>query len=176
MLKTIPVENYEDSLLLEINPKEDIETLRKIYNPQVDSDGVYIFSGFGIEHLIDENVSFISDPVFLRKNGETKKVVDSEILDLNIYDTYDEVLYGYGVCDNAQQVIDKFELNSLEKQYTVILTPIFKEKEPPADGWRWNKWGEYIGIQKPTAEYIYDESEIDMVFVYSVYQWEDKSE
>jgi hypothetical protein len=37
-------------------------------------------------------------------------------------------------------------------------------------GWRWHKWGPYIGTQEPKCEYIHDEPEIEEVFTYHVYE------
>lgn len=79
----------------------------------------------------------------------------------------------YGVCDNADQVIalynehvasGRFNENT---EYLIYLTPIFKEYEDRG-GWRWHKWGEYIGVQDSVAEYICDEPNIDLVYVFYI--------
>lgn len=80
------------------------------------------------------------------------------------YDTEDH-LYHYGVCDNASQIIHQIETpeNSI-----VLMTPVFQENEPEWGGWRWHKWGKYIGVQDPQCEYIHDEENVRMVYCYSV--------
>lgn len=48
-----------------------------------------------------------------------------------------------------------------------------KEHEPPKDGWRWHKWGPYIGTQEPKAEYLYDEPTITLIYTYTIIQLTD---
>jgi len=52
------------------------------------------------------------------------------------------------------------------------LRVIRKDLEPTDGGWRWHKWGEYIGTQNPQMEYIHDEPEIEKVYVYHIYELE----
>lgn len=90
--------------------------------------------------------------------------------------TVDRPIIGYGVADNASQVIKHFK--KLEKKYKVdlgdcviALRPIAKEWQPKDDGWRWHKWGKYIGVKKPQCEYIYDEDDsIKFVWCYELFQ------
>lgn len=52
----------------------------------------------------------------------------------------------YGVCDNYMQILDQCpELQDPNRIFLITLTPIKKEKQSPKYGWRWHKWGEYIG-------------------------------
>lgn len=78
----------------------------------------------------------------------------------------------YGVCDNYQQVLEKFPfLQTDENQYVVTVTVMKKCHQPPQGGWRWHKWGEYIGTKNPQHEYLYDEDEsIQEVFCYHIYK------
>lgn len=78
----------------------------------------------------------------------------------------------YGVCDNVQQILDHYpELQSSEdREFVVGITRIRKEEQPEWGGWRWHKWGEYIGTQSPQCEYIHDEPEIEEVFVFHIYE------
>ena len=81
----------------------------------------------------------------------------------------------YGVCDNASQVIEYYR--NIEKERgidlgdcIICLRPIVKKWEPPRDGWRWHKWGPYIGVKHPTCEYIYDEgNDIQMVWCFHIH-------
>lgn len=50
----------------------------------------------------------------------------------------------------------------------VFFTPMVRAEQSPEGGWRWHKWGEYIGDHTPTAEYLYDEPEIERVYVVSI--------
>ena len=75
----------------------------------------------------------------------------------------------YGVCDNYQQVLHKYpELTDSKDYYVVSLARIRKKDQPSRLGWRWEKWGAYIGIQKSKAYYLYDEPEIEEVFCYHI--------
>lgn len=74
-----------------------------------------------------------------------------------------------GVCDNYQQVLAKHAdlVNDPDKQYLVLLTPVFKGH---SGGWRWEKWGEYIGTQNSRTDYLDDEPEIEMVCIYTIHE------
>lgn len=81
--------------------------------------------------------------------------------------------YGHGVCDNYQQVLERDEdvkkfIDDPDKKFILKLCYIAKQDQPENDGWRWEKWGEYIGDQKPQYEYLYDEEDIDGVFCYEL--------
>jgi hypothetical protein len=77
----------------------------------------------------------------------------------------------YGVCDNYQQIIEQApELSDEKRNFVISITKISKDKEPEEGGWRWHKWGPYIGEQESTTEYLYDEPEIDEVYVYHIYE------
>ena len=87
--------------------------------------------------------------------------------------------YNYGVADNASQVLDYFD--ELYKKYTdymkdknfvITLCPIFREDEPEYGGWRWHKWGQYIGKFDYQCEYLHDEVGIDYVYVFNIYEVE----
>lgn len=81
----------------------------------------------------------------------------------------------YGVADNASQVLnyyDKLVEKHFEymndRKFVILLTPIFKEDQPKNGGWRWHKWGQYIGKYNPQCEYLYDEDGIDYVYVFNI--------
>lgn len=77
----------------------------------------------------------------------------------------------YGVCDNYEQVLRNYpELHSTDRKFVLGLAKIDKNSQPERNGWRWEKWGEYIGTQKSQADYLHDEPEIDVVFVYHIYE------
>lgn len=85
----------------------------------------------------------------------------------------------YGVCDNASQVIDRYNefvknglIDEETEKYIVLMTPMCKCYQEEDGGWRWHKWGEYIGVQDPKHEYLYDEENIDYVFVFEFYKLE----
>lgn len=88
------------------------------------------------------------------------------------YEHYPEVSHGpYGVADNVDQIIAANpELNDPKRQFVVTFTKVRKADQSPDGGWRWHKWGEYIGTKSPTQEYLYDEPDIDEVLVFHIYE------
>lgn len=73
----------------------------------------------------------------------------------------------YGVCDNASQILNYF---TPKEDEVVLMVPVIRKFESEIGGWRWHKWGTYIGVQNPTHEYIYDDTDIDVVFCFTVYK------
>ena len=83
----------------------------------------------------------------------------------------------YGVCDHYTQILEQFpQLLTSPRRFVVSVTPLEKSQQSPRGGWRWHKWGPYIGTQTPTTEYLYDEPEIEKVYVFHVYELEDGEE
>lgn len=80
----------------------------------------------------------------------------------------------YGVCDHWSQVLVKFpQLQDSVIPYLVELTEIRKEDQYAHGGWRWHKWGPYIGAfqrQAKAFEYLYDTPDVEEVFVYEVHE------
>lgn len=70
-----------------------------------------------------------------------------------------------GVCDNYEQVLEKYKdiLNDPNKKYVIGMCTV-------EGGWRWDKWGEYIGTQNPEHEYLYDDIHIDRVYCFYIYE------
>lgn len=91
---------------------------------------------------------------------------------LRDYDSWPETTVGpYGVCDNLDNLLEKCpELENSDRQFVVTLTRIRKDDQPPEGGWRWHKWGGYIGSQDTQCEYLYDEPEIDEVLCFHIYE------
>ena len=67
----------------------------------------------------------------------------------------------YGVADNVEQIkaFYKEEVEHPENRYVIGLSYVFQEKSNAGKGggWRWHKWGPYIGELKPEYEYLDDE-------------------
>lgn len=77
----------------------------------------------------------------------------------------------YGVCDDYKQVLEKITvLHDPERKFVVLVTPVLRGNQPRDGGWRWHKWGEYIGTKTPTCEYLHDEPEIEKVYCYHIYE------
>lgn len=82
-----------------------------------------------------------------------------------------------GVCDSPEQFMEKIGkiLDTLPDEYVVGFDKISKKDQPPEGGWRWHKWGEYIGDQNPQYEYLYDEPEIEEIYLYNIFKRVSKS-
>ena len=79
----------------------------------------------------------------------------------------------YGVCDNYQQILDQCPmLKESDRQFFITIKSVKKSEQSDCGGWRWHKWGQYIGTHKITTEYLYDEPIVEEVFVYHIYEKE----
>lgn len=111
-----------------------------------------------------------------------------------IGDKYLYRVHDYGVADNATQVIRRLEnslksyffRNSLDEEFylglslvklienypdyklVLLMTPHVNTKDCSWGGWRWHKWGEYIGVHEPQYEYLSYEKGIDYVLSYDL--------
>lgn len=81
-----------------------------------------------------------------------------------------ELAGSYGVCDNINQVLDKYKavVDNPHNQIVITLSSIKKSEQDPNGGWRWHKWGEYIGTHKIKHEYLYDEEGIEEVLCFHI--------
>ena len=111
----------------------------------------------------------------LNCEGFLKRLATNKLVDM--YDSNASMYFqSYGVCDNASQAIEYYELlekegiANKEDKYVILMTPFFKEKEPEYGGWRWHKWGPYIGIQNKQCEYLHDEEDIEMIYAFQIQQ------
>lgn len=92
----------------------------------------------------------------------------------------DKIIYNqwvncYGVCDSPQQFIDKFgkRLEADPRQFVICFTRVRKADQYEHGGWRWHKWGPYVGKGRPTTEYLYDEPKFEEVYCYHIYHVEE---
>lgn len=106
--------------------------------------------------------------------------INEKIIDDNPFNISERFrICDYGVCDNASQVIEYYQ--NLEKEMNIdlgkcvlCLRPIVKKFQPENGGWRWHKWGPYIGVKEPHAEYIFDEDDdIRFVWCFHLYGMEE---
>ena len=120
-----------------------------------------------------------------KRERNLRKISYKTIADYKIDDDYETIVrkrranktYGvhmHGVCDNYQQILKMYDfiLNDPNEKFFISLTRVRRDQETKG-GWRWEKWGTYIGKQKPTTEYIVDEPLIEEVFCYTIYRLED---
>lgn len=117
------------------------------------SKGVYQYydcnTGFLLENL---DIPYVENVYFFERNNKH--------------------FSAYGVCDNFEQIIEKNKWleNDKKNKYVIILWKVSKDTQPKDGGWRWHKWGEYIGTQESQCDYIADEPNIDFVYCYHIYK------
>lgn len=90
----------------------------------------------------------------------------------NLEDLY-EGGTAYGVCDSPEQFMRKLGwklADDRRRSFVISFVQLKKANESPGGGWRWHKWGPYIGEQDPQCEYLYDEPVIEEVWTYHVYE------
>lgn len=115
-----------------------------------------------IEHLVENAHPF--DPMHFE--GTTEERIR------NAQRHYEEDLpEDYGVCDSPEQVIRTWpQIATDERPFIILFNRVDRADQPAEGGWRWHKWGRYIGTHEPKHEYLYDEDDIDYVLLFSVLQ------
>lgn len=94
----------------------------------------------------------------------------------NLADEYPDfeskIACNYGICDSPEQFLKLYGdvLRESPRKFCVALTEIVRADQPAHGGWRWHKWGPYVGEHELTCEYLFDESHIERVFVYHIYE------
>ena len=122
-------------------------------------------------NLSDESSYFKHYQIGVYLNDAYKFNFDSFIYD-NPANFMRNESVAYGVCDDYKQVLEHYKdlLNDLDKNYVIGLSSVKRSDEPETGGWRWHKWGPYIGTQNPQHEYLYDDTHIDVVYCYHIYE------
>lgn len=79
----------------------------------------------------------------------------------------------YGVCDSPEQFLSH-EVGGFvaasKRRFCVGFCLIERDHQPQQGGWRWHKWGPYIGAHAPQYEYLAHERDIERVYCYHVYE------
>jgi len=121
---------------------------KEVWPPTQEKDGIVLNVGFNFHLLVSSR----------------------EWDDLYRFEDGDKQIPAYGVCDSVEQFLEKFG-DILEKsphKYAVGFTHVLKADQPPNGGWRWHKWGPYIGTHEPQHEYLYYEDGIEGVWTFIV--------
>lgn len=100
--------------------------------------------------------------------------------DWNRYDFGNEVPVS-GVCDSPEQFLKLHERNleGCKERVAVFFTHVKKDpsNRGRGGGWRWHKWGEYIGEWQPECEYLDDEDGFENgIYVFRVHDIDWKRE
>ena len=99
----------------------------------------------------------------------------SQFDNYSIFPDYRKVVYG--VADSVEQIKEyyKEEIEDPHNKYCIAFTPVWqdKSKEGKGGGWRWHKWGTYIGKLNPQCEYLDDEDfgpDFKFVLTFTIYK------
>jgi hypothetical protein len=70
-------------------------------------------------------------------------------------------IHQYGVADNIEQIKKYYskQIKDTKNKFVISVTPVWQNKENKCKGggWRWHKWGEYIGTLDHKCEHLDDE-------------------
>ena len=165
MLITPPLS--QSILAQEINLEDDMKL-------KIIDEGILVSKSFNINNYFRPgSVYHVNEDLILPILEDIHLKVRSN--SINIFDAADlqSECYGwYGVSDNIQQVLNRFKdkIEDPNNKYVITFTPVSSEEQPDKGGWRWHKWGEYIGTQNPEFEYLADEESIELIYCYHVYK------
>jgi len=118
----------------------------------------------------ENNFEYIpqSDPQWIEETGIYQSSCPFNFPDDEFIEKLDgysvDTLYDieeYGVADNVEQIKQfyKEQIEDKKNKFVIAVTPVWQEKENKGKGggWRWHKWGIYIGNLNPQYEYLDDE-------------------
>lgn len=122
-------------------------------------------------------ISHFNFDLYLGKRLEYKKQYP-EFEGHGLHDYSEKWLNNYGVCDSIEQWKKIYGpvLEPSPRHFVVAFTPVLKSEQPEQGGWRWHKWGPYIGNQREMGgdyevhEYLYDEPKCDVIYVFHIYE------
>lgn len=74
------------------------------------------------------------------------------------------------VDDSPEEFIEKYDqiIQDADERVAVFFSPMTRANQPAEGGWRWHKWGEYLGKHEPKHEYLYDEEDIERIYVVTI--------
>ena len=78
----------------------------------------------------------------------------------------------YGVCDSPDQFMAWCGPQlAADPRHFVVSFVVVRRVEQDVGGWRWHKWGPYIGAQERSGcEFLRDEPVIEAVYTYHIYE------
>jgi hypothetical protein len=99
---------------------------------------------------------------------DISNLIDSLLLDR--YPSFGNSFSSYGVCDSIKQLIEKMPpvIKKSKRKFVIGVAYISRVNQSSPGGWRWHKWGPYIGTKKPRHEYLYDDKHIKGVWLYHI--------
>lgn len=124
------------------------------------AEGIYtgIFSR-DIEHLVVNEHPF-SPTRDMDVDARLKMIMDQ---------VHNGTAHDYGVADTFEQITQRWpELETDPRSFVILVREITRDDQPDRGGWRWHKWGDYIGTHSPRHEYLADEPDIESVITFHI--------
>lgn len=159
----ITKENYSEDIILEEDSKDlDITGIyMSDLNGHYDIEGLTNFNEVDDFELIDKYKFFPMNGV--SDNASQVKNYLNKIINIYLNGTSKDVYFFEG------QGLFNLIKNEPNYQFILLLTPIINNHDKSSwGGWRWHKWGEYIGKHNPQYEYLDHEDGIDYVLVWKL--------
>lgn len=159
----ITKENYPGDIILEEDSKNlDITGIyMSDLNGHYDIEELTDFNEVDEFKLIDKYKFFPMSGV--SDNASQVKNYLNKIINIYLNGTSKDVYFFEG------QGLFNLIKNEPNYKFILLLTPIINNHDTSLwGGWRWHKWGEYIGKHNPQYEYLDHETGIDYVLVWKL--------
>lgn len=155
MLRDVKWNGRNDPLLELVDPRQPFRVQQGVYS-----------GGLNMDHRMVDGQIMEDTSRWPELNGtpeENRAAVDAYLARIN--------LSPYGVADSVEQILAHHAdlVNDPGQDFVLLVTTITQASQPDRGGWRWHKWGEYIGTHEVKYEYLYDQPEIEEVLVYHIY-------
>lgn len=161
LLMTVPEHEFWKSVHTEKEEPMCVFAVKEI------EPGIYQ-SGLNFNHSIASYTDYkdVGSYERLNKDGLPVKYEQGN----SMMDYFENTIECYGVADNVEQIKAHYRAQiESDNPMVISITEINKKNQPEEGGWRWEKWGKYIGNRESQAEYIVDEPEIESVYVFHVH-------
>lgn len=156
-------DNYPEDIILEEDSKDlDVTGIyMSDLNGHYDIEGLTNFNEVDEFELIDKYKFFPMSGV--SDNASQVKNYLNKIINIYLNGTSKDEYFFEG------QGLFNLIKNEPNYQFILLLTPIINNHDTNSwGGWRWHKWGEYIGKHTPQYEYLDHETGIDYVLVWKL--------
>ncbi len=163
MLAKLPEIDYDNlsSLARVVMTMDQYDEIREL------REGVYL-GGFNMNHVIEDHILH-EYPFSPWMWTEYRNLDYTARMDMIL--STDDRPSDYGVCDFYDQILAKWPIiEESERKFIITLAPVRRVEQPETGGWRWHKWGMYIGLQKVDSEYIYDCKDVSVVYCFRIYE------
>ena len=132
-------------------------------------DGVYETNDFNFNHTMKNWADYTEVYGELNRDGMCIKTPELGVGWAEWFQT--QSISQYGVADDVEQILERYKqaIDNPDSKIVISITRVCKPDQPDRGGWRWHKWGEYIGTQEITTEYLYHEPIVESVLCFHVY-------